>query len=151
MVINSEADTKQASDDDQRITGTGWFLRKTNIDEFPQFFNVLLGQMSIVGPRPHMHADCAKFASALPGYKFRNMVKPGLTGLAQIKGYHGPTTTLNCVLMRYHWDNYYIRNISWLMDCKIILQTIIQRSIAICKFASGDLQVKKNYLDDSLA
>lgn len=151
MVINNEADTRQASDDDHRITGIGWFLRKTNIDEFPQFFNVLLGHMSIVGPRPHMHTDCAKFASVLPGYKFRNMVKPGLTGLAQIKGYHGPTTTLNCVLMRYHWDNYYIRNISWVMDCKIIFQTIIQRNIAIGKFALGDMQVKRKCLDDSLA
>lgn len=130
MIVNEEADIRQATDNDGRVTKFGWFLRKSNIDEFPQFFNVLMGDMSIVGPRPHMYSDCAKFGAVLPGYKFRNLVKPGLTGLAQIKGFHGPTTTLNEVLMRYHWDNYYIRNINWHQDIKIIYLTIIQRSIA---------------------
>lgn len=131
MVVNPDADILQASKNDNRVTALGWFLRDSNLDEFPQFFNVLKGDMSMIGPRPHMYADCKKFSAVLPGYKFRNMVKPGLTGLAQIKGYHGPTTTRNCILMRYHWDNYYIRHISFLLDIKIILHTIIQRCFAL--------------------
>ena len=139
MIINAEADTLQASENDIRITRIGWFLRKSNLDEFPQFFNVFLGSMSLVGPRPHMYADCKNFAAVLPGYKFRTMVKPGLTGLAQIKGYHGPTATWNSILMRYHWDNYYIQHIGFLFDCKIIYRTVVQRVYAIGKY----LLVKK--------
>lgn len=150
MVINPEADTKQASENDSRVTPLGSFLRKSNIDEFPQFFNVLFGDMSIVGPRPHMHSDCKKFASILPGYKFRNMVKPGLTGLAQIKGFHGPTTTRNSVLMRYHWDNYYIRNIGMLLDLKIIYKTILQRLVAVISFFPEKILFEKPSFDDSL-
>lgn len=150
MVINRQADTQQASENDSRITGLGWFLRKSNIDEFPQFFNVLMGDMSLVGPRPHMYSDCAKFASMLPGYKFRNMVKPGVTGLAQVKGYHGPTTTRNSVLMRYHWDNYYIRNIGMVLDLKIIYQTTIQRLEAFLAFFPGRMLKGKKRFDDSL-
>jgi putative colanic acid biosynthesis UDP-glucose lipid carrier transferase len=134
MVINDSAHTQQATDEDSRITSLGWFLRKSNIDEFPQFFNILKGDMSVVGPRPHMHADCNRFSAALPGYKSRNLVKPGLTGLAQVKGYHGPTTTRNCVLIRYHWDIYYIKHIGWILDGKILLHTIGQRVNAIAKY-----------------
>ena len=151
MVVNEEADVRQAMDNDWRITGFGWFLRKSNIDEFPQFFNVLMGDMSIVGPRPHMYSDCAKFGAILPGYKFRNMVKPGVTGLAQVKGFHGPTNTLNEVLMRYHWDNYYIRNNSWNQDIKIIFFTIIQRCIAIFYCFKQTRPFIKNRTEDSLA
>lgn len=150
MVINAEADTQQALENDSRITSLGWFLRKSNIDEFPQFFNVLMGDMSIVGPRPHMYSDCAKFASILPGYKFRNMVKPGITGLAQVKGFHGPATTRNSVLMRYHWDNYYIRNIGIMIDAKIIYKTTIQRLIAVISFFPERILQGKPQLDDSL-
>jgi len=150
MVINSEADTQQASENDSRITSLGSFLRKSNIDEFPQFFNVLKGDMSIVGPRPHMYSDCAKFASILPGYKFRNMVKPGLTGLAQVKGFHGPTSTRNSVLIRYHWDNYYIRNIGMILDVKIIYKTTIQCLTAVIRFFPERFLVNKPRLDDSL-
>ncbi len=150
MVINAEADTRQALENDSRITTLGCFLRKSNIDEFPQFFNVLMGDMSIVGPRPHMYSDCTKFASILPGYKFRNMVRPGITGLAQVKGFHGPVTTRNSVLMRYHWDNYYIRNIGWLLDLKIIYKTSVQRLIAVIAFFPERILVEKTQLDDSL-
>ena len=150
MVLNAEADTQQALENDSRVTPFGCFLRKSNIDEFPQFFNVLLGDMSIVGPRPHMYSDCIKFASILPGYKFRNMVKPGITGLAQVKGFHGPTITRNSVFMRYHWDNYYIRNIGLILDIKIIYRTTIQRLFAVIAFFPEKLLFEKQQLDDSL-
>lgn len=131
MIVNTEADTRQASEQDDRVTAIGQFLRKTNMDEFPQFFNVLKGDMSVIGPRPHMYADCRLFATILPGYKFRNMVRPGITGLAQVKGYHGPTTTRNCILMRYHWDNYYIRHMGIALDLQVIFMTIFQRLVAM--------------------
>ncbi len=131
MVVNDESDILQASENDTRITRIGWFLRKSNMDEFPQFFNVLKGDMSIVGPRPHMYTDCTRFASLLPAYKFRNMVRPGLTGLAQIKGYHGPATNWERILMRYQWDHYYIHHAGFIMDAGIILRTIAQRILAI--------------------
>ena len=150
MVINGEADSRQASEHDPRITGFGWFLRKSNIDEFPQFFNILKGDMSIIGPRPHMYADCRKFSAVVPEYKFRNMVKPGLTGLAQVKGYHGPATTRNCILMRYHWDNYYIRNIGFMLDAKIILYTVMQRVVVMIKFSIEQLSFAKGNKEEIL-
>ncbi len=143
MILNKEADILQASENDHRVTSFGWFLRESNMDEFPQFFNVLKGDMSIIGPRPHMYADCRKFSDILPGYKFRNMVKPGLTGLAQVKGYHGPTTTRNCILMRYHWDNFYIRNIGFMLDIKIILITIMQRFSALTFCVLNKIPIRK--------
>jgi len=150
MVINEEADSRQASENDTRITALGWFLRKSNIDEFPQFFNVLKGEMSVIGPRPHMYADCNQFAAVMPGYKFRNLVKPGVTGLAQIKGYHGPTTTKNAMLMRYHWDSYYIHNIGLLLDAKIILYTIFQRFISVAAYAAQPFQPGKGHTKEIL-
>ncbi|MCW3088667.1 MAG: hypothetical protein JWQ78_2053, partial [Sediminibacterium sp.] len=134
MYVNAGSDTQQAAEKDERVTSAGWFLRESNIDEFPQFLNVLQGSMSVVGPRPHMYADCRYFGSVVPGYKFRNMVRPGLTGLAQVKGYHGPTTSDDSILMRSKWDNYYIRNIGWMLDCTIVFRTIFQRMSAIAKF-----------------
>lgn len=150
MVINEEADTRQASDNDSRITRFGWLLRKSNLDEFPQFFNILKGDMSIIGPRPHMYTDCRNFSAVLPGYKFRNMVKPGLTGLAQIKGYHGPATTRNAILLRFHWDNYYIRNIGLALDTKIILQTVLQRVVVMTKYLWEQLQPGKKSKEEIL-
>jgi putative colanic acid biosynthesis UDP-glucose lipid carrier transferase len=134
MVMNGEADSKQATENDSRITAFGRFLRQSNIDEFPQFFNILKGDMSVIGPRPHMYKDCRAFSEILPGYKFRNMVKPGLTGLAQIKGYHGPTHTRNCILLRYHWDNYYIQHIGPILDTKIVMYTLVQRFAVMTKY-----------------
>jgi putative colanic acid biosynthesis UDP-glucose lipid carrier transferase len=134
MIVNAEADTRQASENDSRITGLGWLLRKSNMDEFPQFFNILKGDMSVIGPRPHMYADCRRFSELLPGYKFRNLIKPGLTGLAQVKGYHGPVVDQYSILMRYHWDTYYIHHIGWILDSKIILYTVTQRIKVIAVF-----------------
>lgn len=126
MVMNAESDQKAAVENDSRITRIGRLLRLSNIDEFPQFINVLTGSMSIVGPRPHMLTDCGKFSEIQPGYKFRNLVKPGLTGLAQVKGYHGPARSIESITLRFFWDKQYIYRFSLMLDIKIILQTMLQ-------------------------
>ena len=126
MYVNREADTRQAIENDPRVTRIGKFLRVTGLDEFPQFINVLLGQMSIVGPRPHMYADCNKFANAISGYKFRNLAKPGITGLAQIKGYRGPTRDFESIFHRYQFDAFYVRNANFWLDLRIVRKTIAQ-------------------------
>ncbi len=126
MVVNKDANRKQASEDDTRITRIGAFLRKSNLDEFPQFLNVLIGDMSIVGPRPHMHVDCNKFSRLVPEYKFRNMVRPGITGLAQVKGYRGPTRDFESIFHRYQFDAFYIRNANMWLDLRIVRQTAVQ-------------------------
>jgi putative colanic acid biosynthesis UDP-glucose lipid carrier transferase len=126
MVVNEFANIEQASENDSRITRVGRFLRRTNLDEFPQFFNVLLGHMSIVGPRPHMHADCNTFSTAVSGYKFRNVVRPGITGLAQVKGYRGPTKDFKSIFHRYQFDAFYVRNASFWLDMRIIRKTAAQ-------------------------
>ena len=126
MIVNREANRQQARDNDSRITRIGSFLRKSNLDEFPQFLNVLTGDMSIVGPRPHMHVDCNTFSSVIPGYKFRNIVKPGITGLAQVKGFRGPTKDFKSIFHRYQFDAFYIRNANLWLDMRIIRQTSVQ-------------------------
>ena len=126
MVLNNEANRKQAQENDSRITRIGSFLRKSNLDEFPQFLNVLIGDMSIVGPRPHMHADCNKFSNLIPEYKFRNMVRPGITGLAQVKGFRGPTKDFESMFHRYQFDAFYIRNANLWLDLRIVRQTAVQ-------------------------
>lgn len=126
MYVNDEADEKQATENDERITRMGRFLRRSNIDEFPQFFNVLRGDMSVIGPRPHMISDCTRFSFVIPAYKFRTLVRPGITGLAQVKGYHGPTYDYESIFTRYHFDAEYIRNASLWLDLKIMMLTMIQ-------------------------
>jgi putative colanic acid biosynthesis UDP-glucose lipid carrier transferase len=126
MIVNDQANLKQAADNDSRITRVGNFLRRSNLDEFPQFFNVLMGQMSIVGPRPHMHSDCNSFSAVVANYKLRNMVKPGITGLAQVKGYRGPTTSFEDVFHRYQFDAFYIRNANFWLDMRIVRKTAAQ-------------------------
>ncbi len=141
MYINRDADVRQATDDDPRITRIGRFLRVTGLDEFPQFFNVLMGQMSIVGPRPHMYADCNKFANAINGYKFRNLVKPGITGLAQIKGYRGPTKDFESIFHRYQFDAFYVRNANFWLDIRIVRKPALR---SLEKFSPGSLKAKPN-------
>lgn len=126
MVVNPEADYQPAATDDARITRVGRFLRNTNIDELPQFFNVLLGQMSVVGPRPHMVADCVRFSFVVHPYQFRNLVKPGITGLAQVNGCHGYTADYDSIILRYYWDAQYVRKARLWIDLKIIAATIRQ-------------------------
>lgn len=126
MYVNENANTEQAKENDIRITRIGNFLRKTNLDEFPQFFNVLLGHMSVVGPRPHMHTDCTAFAAAVNGYKLRNLVRPGVTGLAQVKGYRGPTNDFESIFHRYQFDAFYVRNASFWLDIRIVRKTAAQ-------------------------
>ena len=136
MRVNAEANTKQATDDDPRITRMGRFLRNSNLDELPQFINVLAGHMSIVGPRPHMYKDCANFSRVLDSYKFRSVMKPGITGLAQVKGYRGPTQTFDKVFRRLQWDAFYVRNANFWLDLRIVHYTAMQTfTYIISKFA----------------
>lgn len=128
MKQNNQAHEKQASADDDRITKIGRFMRKTNIDELPQFINVLKGHMSVVGPRPHMLKHTSEYSSLIEYYLVRHYVKPGITGWAQIKGYRGETLHLSAMEKRVNADMEYIENWSFLWDIKIILLTIFGRS-----------------------
>ncbi|MFQ3181767.1 MAG: putative colanic acid biosynthesis UDP-glucose lipid carrier transferase [Polaribacter sp.] len=110
---------------DHRITKIGAFLRKTSMDEFPQFINVLLGQMSIVGPRPHMNIHSLKFDREVTNYIKRKSVKPGITGLAQVSGYRGEIQKKSDIENRVRLDIFYIENWSFFLDIKIIYQTLI--------------------------
>lgn len=115
----------QAKKNDDRITRVGAFIRKTSIDELPQFFNVLLGDMSVVGPRPHPIALNDDFSSKIDKYYSRHIYKPGITGLAQVKGYRGETDTLEKMQNRVRYDRYYIHNWSFLFDIKIMFMTFL--------------------------
>ncbi len=126
MYINAEADTRQATEKDPRITRMGSFLRLSNLDELPQFLNVLAGHMSIVGPRPHMYNDCTNFSRVVDSYKFRSLMKPGISGLAQVKGYRGPALNFEQIFRRYQWDAFYIRNAGFWLDLRIIHRTAMQ-------------------------
>jgi putative colanic acid biosynthesis UDP-glucose lipid carrier transferase len=126
MHVNPEADTRQATESDPRITRMGSFLRHSNLDELPQFLNVLAGQMSIVGPRPHMYNDCINFSHVVDSYKFRSLMKPGITGLAQVKGYRGPALNFELIFRRYQWDAFYVRNAGFWLDLRIMHLTAAQ-------------------------
>lgn len=125
MYVNNESDIQQASKNDSRITAIGKFLRKTNLDELPQFFNVLIGSMSIVGPRPHMLKHTEEYSQIIEKYLVRHFVKPGITGLAQIKGYRGETKDYLLMKSRIKIDIFYIENWSFLLDLKIIFVAIL--------------------------
>ncbi|QKZ15437.1 sugar transferase [Spirosoma sp. KUDC1026] len=124
MAYNPNADFKQATRHDNRITPIGRFLRKTNLDEIPQFINVLLGDMSIVGPRPHALPHSAQFWNTLPEYRKRYRVKPGITGLAQVRGCRGETDQLIKMQHRVKYDRFYNRKKSPLLDVWICWLTI---------------------------
>lgn len=125
MVPNVQADRMPAAAFDHRITKLGHFLRKYYIDELPQFINVLAGQMSVVGPRPHMIADCNRFSVVIDRYDERHQVKPGITGMAQMKGYHGAAMHTEAIYKRYCWDIWYVRNCSAVLDFRILLGTFV--------------------------
>ncbi|HEY0680628.1 MAG TPA: sugar transferase [Chitinophagaceae bacterium] len=149
MVVNEDANKIQALENDRRITRIGNFLRKSSLDELPQFLNVLLGHMSIVGPRPHMHSDCLRFSSLIPTYKFRSLVKPGITGLAQIKGYRGPTVTSQSIFRRYQYDAFYVRNCNFWLDVRIIRKTAFQvLAVLFSKIRLYERAPKEIFSDD---
>ncbi len=114
----------QAKPEDSRVTLIGKLLRRTSLDELPQLFNVLQGDMSLVGPRPHAVAHNQLYRRLIPGYMLRHKVKPGITGLAQVKGFRGETDTLEKMAMRVHYDLEYVRTWSWWLDMKIIVETV---------------------------
>lgn len=124
MVVNKEADTKQATKNDPRITRVGRILRKTSIDELPQILNVLYGNMSLVGPRPQIIAQNDSYSREIEGFRNRHLVKPGITGLAQARGYRGETQLPNSMYFRFKLDMYYIKNWNPVFDIKIMLMTI---------------------------
>lgn len=126
MVVNNQAHTAQATKADPRVTKIGAFLRKTSLDELPQFFNVFLGNMSIVGPRPHMLKHTEQYSRIIDKYMRRHLVKPGITGLSQSMGYRGETEhDLHLMKMRVRMDRFYIENWSFYLDIKIIYATIL--------------------------
>jgi len=124
MSVNDLSDELQATSADPRITGIGRFMRKTNLDELPQFFNVLSGSMSVVGPRPHMLKHTEQYAALIDNYLVRHFAKPGITGWAQVNGYRGETKELIDMQKRVEYDIWYIENWSFLFDLKIIWRTV---------------------------
>lgn len=124
MHVNKAADTLQATKSDPRKFAFGEFMRKTNIDEFPQFFNVLKGDMSIVGPRPHMLAHTKKYSELISNYMIRHFYKPGITGWAQVTGYRGETRRLSDMEERVKRDLWYMENWTPWLDLKIIAMTL---------------------------
>jgi putative colanic acid biosynthesis UDP-glucose lipid carrier transferase len=125
MAMNDSSDYQQTGKNDMRITTIGRFIRKTSIDELPQFYNVLFGNMSVVGPRPHMLKHTDEYAGRVDKYMLRHFVKPGITGLAQIRGYRGEIERDSDIQNRIKFDIFYIENWSFFLDLKIIVQTII--------------------------
>ncbi|WP_298489274.1 exopolysaccharide biosynthesis polyprenyl glycosylphosphotransferase [uncultured Maribacter sp.] len=124
MTKSKESDTLMATKNDMRITKLGRILRKTSIDELPQFFNVLKGDMSVVGPRPHMHLHTEQYETSVDKYLVRHFLKPGITGLAQIKGYRGEIINKSDIVNRVRYDIFYMEKWSISLDIKIIFNTV---------------------------
>ncbi len=124
MVVNKDADNLQATADDDRITKWGHFMRKMNIDEFPQFINVLLGDMSVVGPRPHMLKHNDEYSKMIDKYVIRSYLRPGITGWAQVTGSRGETRTIKDMEERIVKDIWYIENWTFMLDILIIFRTV---------------------------
>ena len=123
MRVNSDSDTKQASKNDSRVTKFGEFIRKTSLDELPQFVNVLLGDMSVVGPRPHMLNHTKEYNKVTENFMVRHFVKPGITGLAQIRGLRGEITDMKYIQERINMDIEYLENWNLISDIKICFLT----------------------------
>ncbi len=123
-VCEDEKTVLQATKNDARITTLGAFLRKTSLDELPQFINVLQGTMTLVGPRPHAVMHNEQYRSQIPGYMLRHKVKPGITGWAQVNGWRGETDVLIKMQKRFEYDMEYIRNWSLWLDIKILWLTL---------------------------
>jgi putative colanic acid biosynthesis UDP-glucose lipid carrier transferase len=115
----------QAKRNDARVTRVGRFLRRTSLDELPQLINVLQGRMSLVGPRPHAVAHNEEYRKLISGYMVRHKVTPGITGLAQVSGCRGETSTLDDMRRRVQYDLEYLRHWCWLLDIKIMLRTLL--------------------------
>jgi putative colanic acid biosynthesis UDP-glucose lipid carrier transferase len=124
MRCNSEANTRQASVNDSRKTRVGNFLRKSSIDELPQFINVLKGEMSIVGPRPHMLLHTEEYSRLVNKYMVRHFIKPGVTGWAQINGCRGETKEVSQMEERIQKDIWYLENWSFMLDIEILIKTV---------------------------
>ncbi|NDV42150.1 exopolysaccharide biosynthesis polyprenyl glycosylphosphotransferase [Flagellimonas sediminis] len=124
MKINNSTEVS-ASRNDTRVTKLGRFLRRTSIDELPQFVNVLMGNMSVVGPRPHLWKQNEEYGEEIKKYMVRHYVKPGITGLAQSKGFRGGIETRDDIVNRIRYDVFYIENWSFLLDVRIIVQTAL--------------------------
>lgn len=126
MRVNAAADTLQATKDDPRKTRFGNFLRRTSLDELPQMINVFKGDMSLIGPRPHMILHTETYSKLVDAYLVRHMVRPGLTGWAQVNGCRGETETVDKMARRVEKDIWYIEHWSFWLDIKILLMTVVQ-------------------------
>jgi putative colanic acid biosysnthesis UDP-glucose lipid carrier transferase len=124
MRVNKESDTKQATKNDNRITRIGRFIRKTSLDEFPQFINVLKGEMSLVGPRPHMVKHTSDYSKIVDQFMIRQFLKPGITGWAQINGYRGEITEDSQLINRVNDDLWYLENWNIWLDIRIMFLTV---------------------------
>ena len=125
MKDNKEANTKMMVKGDKRVTKIGAFLRKTSLDELPQFFNVFLGDMSVVGPRPHMESQSDHYIASIDKYLVRHYVKPGITGLAQIRGFRGEIVEHSDIINRTKLDVFYVEKWSLRLDLSIIYYTVV--------------------------
>ena len=125
MRLNDSSDKTQATKDDNRITPIGKFLRKSSMDELPQFFNVLWGSMSVVGPRPHMLSHTEEYKAIISQFMVRHFMKPGITGWAQVNGFRGETKAGGAMEKRVEHDIYYLENWTGMLDVKIIFMTVI--------------------------
>lgn len=124
MYVNSDADTRQAGSNDPRVTPVGRFLRKSSLDELPQLLNIVTGDMSVIGPRPHMIMHTEYYAPRIPDYMRRHDMRPGLTGLAQVRGFRGPTPRLEDMADRVKADLEYVDTFSLWLDLKIFTTTV---------------------------
>ena len=136
MSVNSQSDSKWADDNDSRLTKVGRILRLSALDEMPQFINVLIGDMSVVGPRPHPINLNLEYQDKINKFNKRHRFKPGITGLAQVKGFSGFISELSDMRERVKMDIFYFKNWSIVMDIKIIIMTILK--------ISSNLSFRKN-------